>query len=229
MFLQKYIIMKRVLLIHVILLSMLGAWSQQNTERSSTIVIIATSLGDIELLLYADTPLHRDNMVKLINEGFYEGQLFHRVIKNFMIQGGDPHSAGAPKGQRLGTGGPGYTIPAEFRASYFHKKGGLAAARQGDSVNPAKESSGSQFYIVHGQVFNKEQLMMMQSSGSHAPFTPEQIEAYTTIGGAPHLDGSYTVFGEVIRGLDVLDAIASVVTDNYDRPVQDIVYTISIK
>jgi cyclophilin family peptidyl-prolyl cis-trans isomerase len=229
MVLQKYIIMRRILLTHVILLSMLGVWSQQNTERSGTIVIIATSLGDIELLLYDETPLHRDNMVKLINEGFYEGQLFHRVIKNFMVQGGDPHSAGAPKGQRLGTGGPGYTIPAEFRASYFHKRGSLAAARQGDAVNPAKESSGSQFYIVHGQVFNKEQLMMMQSSGRHAPFTPEQIEAYTTIGGTPHLDGSYTVFGEVIRGLDVLDSIASVTTDNYDRPVQDIVYTFSIK
>lgn len=221
--------MKRILLIHVILLAVLSVWSQQKTDRNGTAVLIATSLGDIEILLYDDTPLHRDNMVKLINEGFYEGQLFHRVIKNFMVQGGDPHSAGAPKGQRLGTGGPGYTIPSEFRDGYYHKKGGLAAARQGDAVNPAKESSGSQFYIVHGQVLNKEQLMMMQSSGGHAPFTPEQIEVYTTIGGAPHLDGSYTVFGEVISGLDVLDAIASVVTDNYDRPVQDVVYTISIK
>ncbi len=192
-------------------------------------MVLSTSLGDIELLLYDGTPLHRNNFIKLINEGFYDNQLFHRVIKNFMIQGGDPHSAGAPKGQRLGTGGPGYRIPSEFNSNYYHKKGALAAARQGDAVNPEKESSGSQFYIVHGQVFSKEQLLMMQSSGKHPPFTPEQIEYYTTIGGAPHLDGSYTVFGEVIKGIDVVDTIASVPTDNYDRPVEDIFYTIKIK
>ncbi len=217
--------MKRLLILIFIHLLVLGTWSQE----SGTTIIMETSLGEIELLLYDDTPLHRDNMIKLIKEDFYDGQLFHRVIKNFMIQGGDPYSADAPKGQRLGTGGPGYRIPAEFRENNYHKKGAIAAARQGDAVNPAKESSGSQFYIVHGQIFNKEQLMMMQSSGKHAPFTPEQVAVYTTIGGTPHLDGSYTVFGEVIHGLEVVDSIASVPTDNYDRPVEDVVYTISLK
>ncbi|MEX0982273.1 MAG: peptidylprolyl isomerase [Bacteroidales bacterium] len=221
--------MRSILLILVFILVVLAAWSQKTDDIQNQSIVIATTLGDIEIALYDDTPLHKKNMIKLIREGFYDDQLFHRVIKNFMIQGGDPHSAGSPKGQRLGTGGPGYRIPAEFRDHYFHKKGALAAARQGDSVNPDKESSGSQFYLVHGQVFNKDQLMMLQSSGKQSPFTPEQIEAYTTLGGAPHLDGSYTVFGEVTRGLDVIDSIAAVKTDNYDRPVKDVVYTIRLK
>ena len=221
--------MKRALLVNVFILAVLAAWSQKTEDIQNQSVVIATTLGDIEIVLYDDTPLHRNNMIKLIQKGFYDCQLFHRVIKNFMIQGGDPHSAGAPKGQRLGTGGPGYKIPAEFHDHYFHKKGVIAAARQGDSVNPKKESSGSQFYIVHGQAFNKDQLLMLQSSGKHSPFTPEQIEAYTTLGGAPHLDGSYTVFGEVIKGLDVIDSIASIKTDNYDRPIEDIVYSIRLK
>ena len=221
--------MRRILLIHVFILAVLSAWSQKTDNFENQSIVIATTLGDIEILLYDDTPLHKENMIKLIKEGFYDDQLFHRVIKNFMIQGGDPHSAGAPKGQRLGTGGPGYRIPAEFHDHYFHKKGALAAARQGDSVNPEKESSGSQFYLVDGQVFSKDQLIMLQSSGKQPPFTPEQIEAYTTLGGAPHLDGSYTVFGEVTAGLHIIDSIASVKTDNYDRPINDIEYTIRLK
>lgn len=221
--------MKRICILNVFLLVFITAWSQDSNYKNRPVILIETTQGDIELVLYDDTPLHRDNMLKLIKEGYYDGQLFHRVIKNFMIQGGDPHSVDAPKGQRLGTGGPGYRIPAEFREHHFHKKGALAAARQGDEVNPSKESSGSQFYIVHGQKFTKEQLMMMQSSGRQAPFTEEQFNAYTTLGGTPHLDGSYTVFGEVISGLDVVDSIAAVKTDNYDRPVEDIVYTIRIK
>jgi len=218
--------MRRILLIHIYILVVFTAWSQKTENFENQSIVIATSLGDIEILLYDDTPLHKKNMIKLIQEGFYDDQLFHRVIKNFMIQGGDPHSTGAPKGQRLGTGGPGYRIPAEFRDHFFHKKGALAAARQGDSVNPDKESSGSQFYLVHGQVFTKEQLTMLQSSAKHQPFTPQQIETYTTLGGAPHLDGSYTVFGEVTAGLNVIDSIASLKTDNYDRPIKDIEYTI---
>ncbi len=221
--------MKRIFLLITFVLMVLAAWSQKSEHLQNHTVVIATTLGDIEIILYNDTPLHKNNMIKLIREGFYDSQLFHRVIKNFMIQGGDPHSTGAPKGQRLGTGGPGYRIPAEIQDHHFHKKGALAAARQGDSANPERESSGSQFYIVDGRVFNKDQLLMLQSSQKHSSFTPEQIEVYTTLGGAPHLDGSYTVFGEVIKGMDVIDLIASVKTDNYDRPIEDIVYTIRIK
>lgn len=221
--------MKRIIILNVFLLPFIIACSQESNDKNNQVILIGTTLGNIEVVLYDDTPLHRDNMLKLIKEGYYDGQLFHRIIQSFMIQGGDPHSVGAPKGQRLGTGGPGYKIPAEFHEHHFHKKGALAAARQGDAVNPAKESSGSQFYIVHGQVFNQEQLMLMQSSGKHAPFTKEQFDAYTTVGGAPHLDGAYTVFGEVTSGFDVIDSIASVKTDNYDRPVEDIVYTIGME
>jgi len=144
-----------------------------------------------------------------------------------MIQGGDPHSVRAAKGQRLGTGGPGYTIPAEFNKNLIHKKGALAAARQGDNVNPEKASSGSQFYIVQGRVFTREELDLMAQRGMITPEN-EVIETYTTVGGTPHLDGDYTVFGEVIEGLDVLDRIAGVKTDAYDRPLEDVVYNISI-
>lgn len=221
---------KHILILNVLLLfALTTARSQQSSQPKGQEIVIETSMGNIELLLYDDTPLHRDNMVKLIREGYYDGQLFHRVIKDFMIQGGDPHSKGAEKGQRLGIGGPGYTIEAEIRDNHFHKKGALAAARQGDSVNPEKRSSGSQFYIVQGQVLNEAQLTTLQSRGVHAPFTPEQIEAYTTVGGTPHLDGAYTVFGEVTSGMDVVDAIAAVRTDNNDRPAKDIVYSIRLK
>lgn len=222
--------MKRILFLSVLLVVLFSALpAQQSPGSKGQVIVMETSLGNIELLLYDDTPLHRDNMIKLIKDGYYDGQLFHRVISNFMIQGGDPHSKGAEKGQRLGTGGPGYTIEAEIREQYFHKKGALAAARQGDAVNPEKKSSGSQFYIVQGQVLNEAQLATLQTRGVHEPFTPAEIEAYTTIGGTPHLDDGYTVFGEVISGLDVVDAIAAMPTDNNARPLEDIVFSIRLK
>ncbi len=196
--------------------------------NSQDLVKISTTHGDILIKLYEDTPRHRENFLKLISEGYYDGQLFHRVIQNFMIQGGDPNSKNADKGEMLGMGGPEYTIPAEFRENHYHKKGALAAARKGDAVNPEKRSSGSQFYIVQGQVLSKNQLDAFVSMGRHAPFTSEQIEVYTTIGGSPHLDGEYTVFGEVVEGFDVIDRIAAVPVDSYNRPLTDIEYTIEM-
>lgn len=210
-------------------LFILPAFSQEEAHDRQRHIVISTSKGDIEILLYDDTPLHRDNMIKLVNDDFYDNLIFHRVIKNFMIQGGDPHSAGASRGMRLGTGGPGYRIPAEFVDSHFHKKGVIAAARLGDNENPEKMSSGSQFYIVQGQIFSEDMLRVMESNGYHSAFSAEQIKAYTTVGGTPHLDGSYTVFGEVVGGLDVVDSIASMKTDAYDRPVEDVVFSIRLK
>lgn len=201
--------------------------AQEQQPVSGQLIKIETSLGNMVVLLYDQTPLHRDNMIKLINEGFYEGQLFHRVIKDFMVQGGDPHSVNADKGQRLGTGGPGYTIPAEFRNDLIHKKGALAAAREGDSRNPEKASSGSQFYIVQGRQLSPDMLKMLEKD-RYAPFTPEAIEAYTTVGGTPHLDGGYSVFGEVVEGLDVVDRIALVPTDSNNRPQENQVYRITL-
>ena len=195
---------------------------------SQDMVMIHTDYGDIKIKLYEDTPKHRANFLKLVSEGYYDGQLFHRVIENFMIQGGDPNSKNADKGEMLGMGGPEYTIPAEFHDQYYHKKGALAAARKGDAVNPDKRSSGSQFYIVQGQVMNESQLNAMVSMGRHEPFTPEQIKDYTSLGGAPHLDGGYTVFGEVVEGLEVIDKIAAVSVDSYNRPVEDVKYRISL-
>ena len=200
---------------------------QAQNSSEERLIKIATIQGDMVLKLYNETPAHRDNMIKLIQENFFENQLFHRVIKDFMIQGGDPQSVGAPAGMRLGNGGPGYTIPAEFNPELFHKKGALAAARQGDAVNPQKASSGSQFYLVQGRVYTPEQINSFAQSG-RATFTEESIKAYTTVGGTPHLDGSYTVFGEVVEGLEVLDRIAATPTDSRDRPLADVVYSISI-
>ncbi len=212
-----------------IMLLFMGSVSASLGQVSGTgrLIRIETTLGNMVIMLYDQTPLHRDNMIKLIEEGFYDGQLFHRVIKDFMIQGGDPYSVNADQGQRLGTGGPGYTIPAEIKDNLFHKKGALAAARMGDQVNPEKASSGSQFYIVQGRVFTPEMLKMLEKDRS-LPFTPEAIEAYTTNGGTPHLDGAYTVFGEVVEGLDVVDRIAAVPTNANDRPLEDLVYHISL-
>jgi peptidylprolyl isomerase len=243
-------------------------------NKEMTHLIIETSKGNITEKLYNETPLHRDNFIKLANEGFYEGTLFHRVIKNFMIQGGDPESKNAPAGKMLGTGDTGYTIPAEFvYPKYFHKKGVLSAARQGDEVNPERKSSGCQFYIVTGQVYTPAQLDGMEKQlnqmklknvfdalarqhmkeiykmrkandiaslqqlqdqliaeaeaqvTGEAPFkfTPEQVEAYTTLGGTPHLDNQYTVFGEVTEGMDIVDAIQQVKTNRADRPEEDVV------
>lgn len=191
-------------------------------SKAQTSIVLHTTAGDIKIMLYDDTPKHKENFIKLVTEGYYDGLLFHRVISDFMIQGGDPNSRNAATGQMLGDGGPGYTIPAEFSIQHFHKKGALAAARLGDAMNPMKESSGSQFYIVQGKVLTNPQLDFYVNSGKHDPFTPEQREAYTTVGGVPHLDNAYTVFGEVTAGLDIIDKIATVQTDQRNRPVSDI-------
>ncbi len=184
-------------------------------------VKIVTDKGSMTVKLYNETPQHRDNFIKLAKEGFYDGTLFHRVIKGFMIQGGDPDSKTAAPGQLLGNGGPGYYIPSEFNPKYYHKKGVLAAAREGDAVNPDKKSSGSQFYIVQGKTYTDDQLDMMANQ-LHLQFTPQQRNMYRTIGGAPWLDMNYTVFGEVIEGMSVIDKIASVPTDPNNRPTEDV-------
>lgn len=217
---NNYITMKSIITFLLLSVSIL-VYSQDLAK-------ISTTHGDIILKLYEDTPKHRENFLKLVSEDYYDGQLFHRVIKNFMIQGGDPNSKNSDKGEMLGMGGPEYTLPAEFRANHYHKKGALAAARKGDAVNPEKRSSGSQFYIVQGQVLTANQLEAFVSMGRHAPFTPEQIADYTTLGGSPHLDGEYTVFGEVVEGFEVIDRIASMPVDSYNRPLEDIKYTIEI-
>ena len=244
------------------------------------IVKINTPKGDIRVRLYDQTPQHRDNFVKLVNEGFYNGTLFHRVIKGFMIQGGDPDSIGAPAGKMLGTGGPGYNVPAEMvYPKLFHKRGALAAARQSDEVNPERESSGSQFYLVYGKVYTPQELKQMEKQMSMqqeqaifnklvqqnraqilelrkarnqaglqelqdqliaetkkqmkelpAPkFTPEQQEAYTTVGGTPFLDNQYTVFGEVESGMEVVAEIQQCATLSADRPKEDISMTMTIE
>jgi len=188
----------------------------------NTTILFQTALGDIKIILYNETSLHKSNFIKLVQQGFYDGLLFHRVISNFMIQTGDPNSRNAQPGQALGASSPSYTIPSEIIRSYFHKKGAIAAARKPDSVNPNKESSSSQFYIVQGNVYSPAQLKSLENSSKHLPFTPEETEIYTTIGGTPFLDNSYTVFGEVIEGLDIVDKIASVSTDSRNRPLTDI-------
>ena len=181
-------------------------------QQKETTVVIETSMGTIKAILYNDTPLHRDNFIKLVNEGWYNGSPFHRVIKNFMIQGGQNADG------RLD---PGYKIPAEFRENHFHKKGALCAARQGDQVNPQKASSGSQFYIVQGQVFDERTLAIYEERLGKI-FSAKQRQAYMTVGGTPHLDGEYTVFGEVIEGLDIVDKIAGVKTGYMDVPVEPV-------
>ena len=237
-------------------------------------VVIETTMGTMVVKLYDDTPLHRDNFVKHVEAGYYEGTLFHRIIKDFMAQGGDPNSKGAAQGVQLGNGGPGYTIPAEFRANHWHKKGALCAARQGDNVNPNRESSGSQFYLVTGKVSSKAQIESMCSqvnakeenvkigeylrkpeNKAHMDavvycqqnrnqdslikviegikpealegferfeYSKEAIKDYETIGGTPFLDQNYTVFGEIVEGIEVLDAIGQVATQPGDRPVEDV-------
>jgi cyclophilin family peptidyl-prolyl cis-trans isomerase len=198
------------------------AQNDNANDTKETKVRINTTMGFIEVKLYNETPKHRDNFIKLVDSAFFDKTLFHRVIKGFMIQGGDPDSRNAPAGTMLGNGGPGYTIPAEFLPQkYFHKRGALAAAREGDQVNPTKASSGSQFYIVQGQVFTDSILNLMEAHYK-IKFSPEQRKAYTTVGGAPHLDGSYTVFGEVYNGMEVVDRIAAVPVDRNARPLTDV-------
>ena len=248
-----------------------GQKKEEDMEKETKLKI-ETSAGDITVKLYNETPKHRDNFIKLVKEGVYDSTLFHRVIKQFMIQAGDPDSKNASDTAMLGSGDVGYTIPAEFNPKFFHKKGVLAAARQGDDVNPEKASSGCQFYIVTGRKFTEPQLLGMENkineqheealfdslarqhmkeiykmrkAGDNAGllelqdtleaqareladkeekfrFTPEQIKAYSTVGGAPHLDGSYTVFGEVTEGMDVVENIEIAKTNRADRPVENI-------
>ena len=258
-----------------LLMAAIGAKAQTApTTAQRPEVLIETTMGNIRMQLYNETPQHRDNFLKLIRtHHFYDSLLFHRVIPDFMIQAGDPESKNAPKGKMLGAGDVGYTVPAEFvYPKYFHKKGALSAARQGDNVNPKKESSGCQFYIVTGKVYNDSTLLGMEHQMNQARlnnafnalaqkhmkeiykmrkdgdqeglmnlqdtliaqaeaqvadepefrFTPEQVKAYTTVGGTPHLDGEYTVFGEVVEGMDIVDKIQQVKTDRSDRPEEDV-------
>ena len=198
-------------------------------KKSENIVVMETTKGVIELKLYDATPLHRDNFVKLVKEGAYDSLLFHRVIQDFMIQGGDPDSKNAAPGAPLGEGDRPYTVPAEFRLDQgiFHRRGVLASAREGDDINPEQRSSAMQFYIVWGKIFDDEGIENVQKrlddrTGGKVKLTPEMCEVYKTVGGTPHLDGQYTVFGEVISGLEVVDSIQRVPTDALDRPVEDV-------
>ena len=195
------------------------AFSQDKNTQNVVKFVIHTDMGDMKGFLYNETPQHRDNFVKLVKSGYYEGLLFHRVIPGFMIQGGDPESRNAKPGEQLGTGGPGYTVPAEFNPALIHQKGALSAARQADQVNPKKASSGSQFYIVGGK---------KTTVAVGAKYTEEQKKIYETVGGTPFLDGQYTVFGLITDGLDVIDKIAAVQRDGSDRPVKDVKMSIKI-
>ncbi len=219
----------RKLLYAVTALLLVACGSSDNAKSAAPAKVrMHTTAGVIELCLYDETPKHRDNFLKLVEEQQFDSLLFHRVIKDFMIQGGDPTSKHASAGTLLGEGDLGYTIEAEFMPErYFHRRGTLAAARESDMVNPAKASSASQFYIVWGQVYTKEQLEKFKEfykirMGKELSLTAEQEEAYTTVGGTPHLDGEYTVFGEVISGLDVVERIQNVACDGNDRPLEDV-------
>ncbi len=187
-------------------------------DEKRTRVLISTEFGDMTLELYNDTPLHRDNFIQLIDSGFYDGSIFHRCIKNFMIQGG-----GAPAGKEEKT----YTVPAEILPNHFHKKGALCAARVGDTWNPKRESSGTQFYIVQGEVFTNERMDFLEQRFG-VKLSPGQRQAYTTVGGTPQLDTQYTVFGEVISGFEVIDKINDQKTGAADKPVQDIKMTVKL-
>jgi len=188
-------------------------------KKSDELVIIETSFGTMKAKLYDSTPKHKANFIKLIQSNYYDDLLFHRVMQGFMIQGGDPESKNAPQGAMLGSGGPGYTIDAEI--GKFHFKGALCAARQSDAVNPEKKSSGSQFYIVQGQPTDAAQIQMMNATKG-IKYTQEDFNKYAQLGGAPFLDGDYTVFGEVVEGMEVIDKIAAAQTLPGDRPVADI-------
>jgi cyclophilin family peptidyl-prolyl cis-trans isomerase len=271
--LEKMLNMKtNFLVLSVLMLVMvLSCGNTRKTGQNGTMVLITTDFGSMKVKLYDETPLHRDNFLKLAGEGYYNDLLFHRVIKEFMLQGGDPDSRGASASKRLGGGGPSYQVDAEIKPEFFHKKGALAAARQGDNVNPERKSSGSQFYIVHGKVHSPEELTQMEEqqkmravrqelmtlyrqnqalvsrwqqesktdsinalmvslqeqaeqNANVAQFqiSEERRAAYTSIGGTPFLDGSYTVFGEVVEGFEVIDSIANQQIGQADRPLHDI-------
>lgn len=199
----------------------------QDVTQGTIRVKMETTLGNIVVRLYDATPIHRDNFVKLVKEGYYDGTLFHRVIKNFMIQGGNPNSKGAPADKPLGGGSPDYTLEPEFRAGLYHKRGALAAARQGDEKNPERRSSGSQFYIVWGRTFSPRQMeyltdKMKLERPELGGWTEEQQNIYAKVGGSPHLDGQYTVFGEVEEGLDIVEKIQNTPTGPGDRPLTNI-------
>ena len=221
----KFMQKNRILFVLILLLSMFAFSAQAKKKEKRAIVRIETSCGVVRVALFDETPLHRNNFLKLASEGFYDGTLFHRCIKDFMIQGGDPDSRNAAKGQLLGEGGTGYTIPAEFCLPYiYHWRGTLAAARESDDVNPEQASSGCQFYIVYGKKQApgdiKKVRSMLEEKGIQ--LTPQMIDDYQMRGGTPHLDGQYTVFGEVIEGLDVVKQIQAVPTDNNNRPEEDV-------
>lgn len=215
----------------ILIVSMLISASCINAQTADTLryeVLLETTKGNIRIALYNETPQHRDNFIKLVKEGFYDGLLFHRVIDRFMIQTGDSASRHAAPGQMLGDSPESYKIPAEIRyPALFHKRGAVAAARESDNVNPDRESSASQFYIVYGRRFNDSmlddvQLRLDKNTGGAVKLTPEIREAYKRFGGTPHLDGQYTVFGEVTEGIDTVENIEWAETDKNDRPVEDI-------
>lgn len=268
--------MKKIFLLLAIVSIIVSCTTQKKLGTKDRLVLIETAYGNMKVKLYDETPKHRDNFISLAADKFYDGTIFHRVINEFMIQGGDPDSKEATIDKELGEGGPGYQLDAEFNANLFHKKGVLAAAREGDSVNPERKSAGSQFYIAQGKTYTEEELdlavrkinqrrenkIFEMSISSNAErlekvqaedlkkyyalvdslnheaeklilkekfvLSEAQKKAYTTVGGIPHLDGQYTVFGEVVEGLDVLDKIASVNVNNQDRPLEDIEMKISI-
>lgn len=223
LFIKRFLNFKKMKKLCMLLLaSVLVTSSCAKKNDLEPVIKFKTTEGTIKVRLYAETPKHRDNFVKLVEAGFYEGVLFHRVIADFMIQAGDPDSKNANLKASLGSGDVGYSIPAEFvYPKYYHKKGALAAAREGDDTNPAKASSGCQFYIVKGKVFTNAELNALEQKRS-MKFTSEQRNDYTTIGGTPHLDGNYTVFGEVIEGLEIVTNISRVKTGELDRPLENV-------
>ncbi len=222
---------KLALLLSLLILSFSCTTTRMGSQREQK-VLVETTEGNITLKLYNETPLHRNNFIKLVKTKKYDGLLFHRVIDKFMIQGGDPDSKNATKDASLGNGDVGYTIPAEIRTpKIYHKYGALAAARESDEVNPTKASSGIQFYIVVGKKFTKEELLKTEkgkisryghSNDSTYKYSDKAIEDYTTVGGTPHLDGNYTVYGEVLSGMPIVEKISKAKTNSEDRPVNDI-------
>lgn len=217
---------KTTTLILLLLTLAMGASAQMSEPRQE--ILLETDSGNVRIALYNETPLHRDNILKLVKSHAYDGVLFHRVIRDFMVQTGDLGSIGAPQGKLLGDTPEQYSVPAEIHfPQFFHKRGAVAAAREGDNVNPERRSSASQFYIVWGQKWDDASLDKVQKridemTNGTVKLTPEVREVYKTIGGTPHLDGSYTVFGEVVEGLEVIGRIEKAATDDHDRPLKDI-------